>query len=86
MNEKFCILIRISFKFLPEAPIDSKSSLVQVMVWRRTGDKPVSEAMLNQIHWRIYAALGGDGWTGQVYKPENVHYKYEHHMCGWFSS
>ena len=57
MNEKFCILIQISLKFVPKDPIDNKSVLVQVMAWRRTGDEPVSEAMLTQFT-NAYAALG----------------------------
>ena len=43
LYEKFCILIQISLKFLPKGPIDKESSLVQVMVWRRTGDKPLPD-------------------------------------------
>ena len=43
MNEKFRILIQISLKFVPKGPIDNKSALVQVMAWRRSGDKPLSE-------------------------------------------
>ena len=49
MNEKFCILIQISLKFVPKGPIDNKSALIQVMAWRRTGDKPLPEPMLNQF-------------------------------------
>ena len=31
------------------------------MAWHQKGDKPLSEPMLTDlIHWRIYAALGGD--------------------------
>ena len=37
------ILVQISLKFVPEGSIDNKSVLVQVMTWRRTGDKPLSE-------------------------------------------
>ena len=33
MNEKFCILIRISLNFVPEGPVDNKSVLVQVIIW-----------------------------------------------------
>ena len=57
MNEKFCILIRISLNFVPKGPIDNKPTSVQVMAWRLTGDKPLSEPMLNQMmdaymrHW-----------------------------------
>ena len=49
MNEKFCILIRISLKFVPKDQIDNRSALVQVMAWRRTGDKPFPELMLTQF-------------------------------------
>ena len=53
INEKFCISIRISLKFVPSGPIDNRSALVQVMAWRRTGDKPLSEQFTD-------AELGGD--------------------------
>ena len=49
VNEKFLILIKISLKFVPKGPIDNKAALVQVMVWRRTGDKPLPEPMLTQF-------------------------------------
>ena len=42
-------MIQISLKFVPEGPIDNKAVLVQVMAWRRTGDKPLSELMLTQF-------------------------------------
>ena len=35
-------LNEISLKFVPRSPIDNKAALVQVMAWRRTGDKPLS--------------------------------------------
>ena len=49
MNEKCFISIRISLKFVPNGPIDNKAALVQVMAWRRTGDKPLPEPMLAQF-------------------------------------
>ena len=49
VNEKFCILIRISPKFVHKGPIDNKSALVQIMAWVRTGD--------------IYGARGEDELT-----------------------
>ena len=45
MKYTFWILIRISRTFVP----DNTSVLVQVMAWRRTGDKPLSEPMLTQF-------------------------------------
>ena len=50
MNEKFCILIRISLKFVPKGLINNIPALVQIMAWRRLGDKPLSEPMLIQSH------------------------------------
>ena len=48
-NENFCILIEISLKFVPKGPIDNNSALVQIMAWRRIGDKPLSEPMLTRF-------------------------------------
>ena len=49
VNEKFCILIKISLKFAPEGPIDNNPAVVQTMVWYLFGDKPLSEPMLTRI-------------------------------------
>ena len=45
-NDK--ILIQISLEFVPRSPIDDKSALVQVMAWRRIGEKPFPEPMMTQ--------------------------------------
>ena len=50
MNENFCILIRISQKFVHKGPIDNKSGLVKIMAWRRIGDKQLSEPMVTQLY------------------------------------
>ena len=49
LNENGRILIPISLKFIPRRPIDNKPALVQVMTWRRPGDKPLPETMLTQF-------------------------------------
>ena len=49
LNENDRIPIQISLKFVPWSPIDNKPALVQVMAWRRTGDKPLPEPMLIQF-------------------------------------
>ena len=46
LNEKVWILIKISLKFVPKGPINNIPSLVQIMAWRRPGDKPLSEPMM----------------------------------------
>ena len=45
MNENVRISIEISLKFVRKGPIDNIPALVQIMAWRRSGDKPLSEAM-----------------------------------------
>ena len=46
LNETVWISIEISRKFLSKVPINGIPTLVQIMAWRRPGDKPLSEPML----------------------------------------
>ena len=46
LNENICILINISLKFVPKGQINNIPSLVQIMAWRRPGDKPLFEPMM----------------------------------------
>ena len=43
VNEKFYILNKLWMKFAPNGPTDKNPALVYIMVWRRIGDKPLSE-------------------------------------------
>ena len=40
------ISLKISLKFVPKVPINNTPPLVQIMSWRRPGDKPLSEPMM----------------------------------------
>ena len=46
LNGNICISIKISLKFVPKGPIDNIPALVQIMAWRRPGDKLLSEPMM----------------------------------------
>ena len=46
LNENVIILIKISLKFVPIGPINNIPVLVQIMAWRRPGDKPLSAPMM----------------------------------------
>ena len=46
VNENVWIPIKISLKFVPKGPINNIPALVQIMAWRRAGDKPLSEPMM----------------------------------------
>ena len=46
LNENDWISIKISLKFVPKDAINNIPALVQIMAWRRSGDKPISEHMM----------------------------------------
>ena len=48
LNENDKILIQIPLKVVLRKPIGNKPALVEVIAWRRTGDKPLSEPMMTQ--------------------------------------
>ena len=41
--------IWISLNFVPKGPIANEPASVQVMAWRRTGNKPLPEPILTQF-------------------------------------
>ena len=46
LNENVWISITNSLKFVPKGPINNIPALVQIMAWRRPGDKPLFEPMV----------------------------------------
>ena len=46
LNENVWISINIQLKFVPEGQVNNNPALVQLMAWRRQGDKPLSEPMM----------------------------------------
>ena len=46
LNGNVRISIKFSLKFVLKDPINSIPALVQIMAWRRPGDKPLSEPMM----------------------------------------
>ena len=53
LNENIWISIDISLKFVSKDPINNIPTLVQVMAWRRPGDKPLSEPMMVRLPMHI---------------------------------
>ena len=57
LNKNDRIPTLISLKFIPKSPVDNKPTLVQVIAWCRTGDKPLPEPMMTNStdaymrHW-----------------------------------
>ena len=56
LNENIRISIKhvkISLKFVPKGSINNIPALVQIMAWRRPGDKPLSEPMMDSLLMHI---------------------------------
>ena len=56
-NENVWISIMISLTFVPKGPFNNIPALVQIMAWRRPGNKPLSEPMMVRLPMHIYASL-----------------------------
>ena len=54
LNETLRISIKMSLNFVPKGPINDIPAMVQIMAWRRRGDKPLSEPMMISLHTHIY--------------------------------
>ena len=52
-NENVWISFEISLKCVPKGPINNSPALVQIMAWRRPGDKPLSEPMMVSLLTQI---------------------------------
>ena len=53
LNENVRISLKISLKFVPKGPINNIPALVQIVAWRRPGDKPLSEPMMVRLPTHI---------------------------------
>ena len=57
LNENVRISIKISLKFVSKGPINNNPVLVQIMAWRRPGDKPLSGPMMVSLPMHICIIL-----------------------------
>ena len=55
LNENVLISLKIPLKFVPMGPINNIPAMVQIMAWRRPGDKPLSEPMMVSLLTHICA-------------------------------
>ena len=53
LNANVWMLIKISLKFVSKGPINNIPALVQIMAWRRPGDKPLSGPMMVRLPTHI---------------------------------
>ena len=69
LNENILISIDISLKFVRKDPIDHIPALVQIMAWRRPGDKPLSEPMMISLPTHICATR--PQWVKERFIPQS---------------
>ena len=53
LNENVWISIKISLKCVPKGRVNNVPALLQIMAWRRPGDKPLSEPMMVSLPTHI---------------------------------
>ena len=54
LNENVWFSIKFSLKFVPNGPTNHIPALVQIMAWRRSGDKSLSEPMVISLLTNIF--------------------------------
>ena len=64
LNGSVWISNTISLKFVPKSPINDIPALVQIMAWRRPGDKPLSELLV--IRLSTHMRVNGPQWIKRV--------------------
>ena len=69
LNENIHISIKISLKFVPKVPINNIPALVQIMAWRRPGDKPLSEPMM--VCLLTHICVTRPQWVNIILIPRN---------------
>ena len=67
LNENVWISIKISLNSVPNGPINNIPALVQIMAWRRPGDKPLSEPMMVCL-----VGLIRPQWVSYYYKKDVI--------------
>ena len=68
LNENVWISIKISLKFVPKGPINNIPALVQIMAWRRPGDKPLSEPMM--VRSTTHICVTRPQWVNQWFSTK----------------
>ena len=66
LNENVSISIKFQLKFISMGPISSIEALVQIIVWRRQGDKPLFEPKVVSFQTR-YLSFGVIEFTRNVF-------------------
>ena len=78
LNENVWISTNISLKSVPRGPINNITTLIQVMAWRRPGDKPLSKAMMVRLPTHI--CVTQPQWVKQNLMDGNPAHTWNHFL------
>ena len=67
LNENVWIPVKISLQFVPKGAINNIPSLVQIMAWRRQGDKPLSEPMMGNSLSLTHICVTRPQWVNYIF-------------------
>ena len=85
VNENVRISIEISLNFVPKGPINNIPALVQIMAWRRPGDKPLSEPMMVSLPMHICVTRPQwVKWLGHFFFKMWFHFLMLFNLCAIF--
>ena len=79
LNENVRTSVKISHKFVSKGPISNIPALVQIMTWRRPGNKPLSEPMLVRLPTHIYVTQ--PQWVNATHCT-TLHGHHQNNHCG----
>ena len=81
-SENVWISIKIALKFVPKGPINNIPAMVQIMAWRRSGDKPLSEPMM--VSLPTYICITRPQWVNLLRMKRKHHYRIWPKTCAYF--
>ena len=74
LNENVWVPTKISLKFVLKGPINNIPAMVQIMAWRRPGDKPLSEPMMVSLTTHI--CVTRPQWVKQTYPWQHQNFSW----------
>ena len=83
LNEYVWIPIKISMKFVPKGPINNIPALVQIVAWRRPGDKPLSEPMM--VILTTHICVTRPQWVKDYIWCQDLEFTAQFLQIGYFS-
>ena len=83
LRENVWISLKISLTFVPNGLINNIPALVQIMAWRRPGDKPLSESMV--VGLLTHICVTRPQWVNMMASSDGNIFRVTGHFYGEFT-